>query len=44
MPITSGTHTVLVQWKNSGSGSVRIRPVTQSDAEHAVLIIQEVSN
>jgi hypothetical protein len=41
--LAAGSHTVKVQWRASAS-TLQIRPAGQPDSEHAVLIVQEVTN
>jgi hypothetical protein len=40
--VTAGLHTVKVQWRVS-TGTLRCRPVTAPDQDHASLLIQEVN-
>ncbi len=37
-----GAHTVTVQWRTSG-GTIRVRPITAPDQEHASLLLEEVT-
>ena len=39
--VSPGSHTVKAQWKTDG-GTIQIRPVAASDAEHASLLVSEV--
>jgi hypothetical protein len=40
--ITAGAHTVLLQWRVSG-GTASVAPVTSPDAQHASILLSEVT-
>lgn len=40
-PVTTGTHTVKVQWRVSANTG-RCRPATQPDSEHCTIVVEEV--
>jgi hypothetical protein len=41
--LAAGAHTIAVQWRTIAGGMAQIRPATQPDLEHAVLMVEEVS-
>lgn len=41
--VTATAHTVKVQWRSPGGDTIRIRPVTAPDTEHAQLLVREVT-
>lgn len=40
--LSSGNHTISVQYRQQGGGQVQINPVSQPNNQHAVLVVEEV--